>query len=152
MTISRPADVPTLRVGSRVRRRPARQPWPVIVLFLAPALILYLGFTIYPALRTFYNSVHTIKPRGVEEFVGLANFRELLTADAVFWKAVANTMIWAAVAPVPDVGLGLLLALCLYAKVPLARFFRVVWFTPGSSLLRRRRASSGCGSTTTSGA
>ena len=102
----------------------------MILAFLSPALLVYLGFTIYPALRTFYNSVHTIKPRGVEEFVGLANFRELLTADAVFWKAVANTMIWAAAAPVPDVGLGLLLALGLYAKVPLARFFRVVWFTP----------------------
>jgi ABC-type sugar transport system permease subunit len=130
MAISRPADLPAPRVGSGIRRRPAGQPWPVILLFLAPALLLYLGFTVYPALRTFYNSVHTIKPRGVEEFVGLAHFRELLTADAVFWKAVANTMIWAAAAPIPDVGIGLLLALCLYARVPLARFFRVVWFTP----------------------
>ena len=130
MAISRPADLPAARVGSRMRRRPAGPPWPVILLFLSPALLLYLGFTIYPALRTFYNSVHTIKPRGVEEFVGLAHFRELLTADPVFWKAVANTMIWAVVAPIPNVGSGLLLALCLYARVPLARFFRVVWFTP----------------------
>ena len=39
-----------------------------------------VGFTIYPALRTFYNSVHTDQAAGVEEFVGLANFRELLDA------------------------------------------------------------------------
>jgi ABC-type sugar transport system permease subunit len=117
-------------VTKRRRRGARRTPWPAIVTFLAPALVLYLGFTIYPALRTFYNSVHTIKPGRVEEFVGLANFRELLTADTVFWKAVANTMVWAAVAPVPDVFIGLLLALGLYARVPLARFFRLVWFTP----------------------
>ena len=33
-------------------------------------------------------------------------------------------------APLIDVGTGLLLALCLYAKVPFSRFFRVAWFTP----------------------
>ncbi len=129
MAVSRPIDVPAARVQGRLGRPTPLAAWPAIVTFLAPAMVLFLGFTIYPALRTFYNSVHTIKPRGVEEFVGLANFRELL-ADTVFWKAVANTLIWAAVAPVPDVLIGLLLAMCLYARVPLARFFRVVWFTP----------------------
>jgi ABC-type sugar transport system permease subunit len=114
----------------RPARRRARTPWAVILAFLAPALILYVGFTIYPAVRTFYNSVHTIKPRGVVVYVGLANFKELLGADPVFWKAVRNTLLWAVVAPIPDVFIGLLLALCLYAKVPLARLFRVVWFTP----------------------
>ena len=130
MAVSRPADFPVSRVARRGGRRPSHPPWSVILTFLSPALLLYLGFTIYPVIRTFYNSIHTIKPRNVEEFVGLANFRELLTTDTVFWKAVANTMIWAAVAPIPDVLVGLLLALCLYAKVPLARLFRVVWFAP----------------------
>src|SRR5215813_10883065 len=111
------AATPVPASARQVPRRRARTPWPVILAFLAPALLLYLGFTIYPALRTFYNSVHTIKPRGVVEFVGLENFRELLGADPVFWKAVGNTMLWAVVAPVPDVLVGLLLALSLYAKV-----------------------------------
>jgi ABC-type sugar transport system permease subunit len=125
-----PAAPPLPPAERRAARRQASTPWLAIFLFLAPALLLYLGFTIYPAIRTFYNSVHTIKPRGVVVYVGLENFRELLGADPVFWKAVGNTMLWAAVAPVPDVLIGLLLALCLYAKVPLARLFRVVWFTP----------------------
>ena len=130
MAVSRPVDVAASPVTPRVRWGTPQSPWPAILLFLAPAMLLYLGFTIYPALRTFYNSVHVIRPGRLEEFVGLANFRELLTADSVFWKAVANTMIWATVAPIPDVLVGLLLALCLYAKVPLARFLRVVWFAP----------------------
>ena len=65
----------------------------------------------------------------MEEFVGLANYAAL-ARDAIFWKAVGNTLIWTAFAPVLDVAVGLLLALCLYAKVPFARFFRVAWFTP----------------------
>ena len=96
---------------------------------MTPAILVYAGLTGYPVLRTLFNSVHTIKPRGVEEFVGLANYAELM-GDVTFWKAVGNTLIWAGVAPVLDVVVGLLLALCLYAKVPFARFFRVAWFTP----------------------
>jgi raffinose/stachyose/melibiose transport system permease protein len=100
-----------------------------IAVFMAPTLLVYVGLTAYPVLRTLANSLLTIKPRGVEEFVGLANYAELWR-DGTFWTAVGNTLIWAGVAPVLDVGVGLLLALCLYARVPFARFFRVAWFTP----------------------
>jgi len=102
----------------------------VLFAFLTPALLIYAGFTVYPVLRTFYNAFHAIKPQGVVEFVGLSNFTTLLTADAVFWKAVTNTALFTIVATIVDVVGGLLLALCLFAQAPLARFFRVVWFTP----------------------
>ena len=108
------------------RQAPAR----TVLLFLAPALVVYAGFTIYPVLRTFYNSVHTIGPHNVQTFVGLDNFVDLVTQDRVFWKAVANTTIFTVVGTVADVLGGLLLALCLFAKVPLARAMRVIWFTP----------------------
>ena len=102
----------------------------ILVAFLAPALLVYAGFTIYPVIRTFYNAFHTIKPQGVVEFVGLANFQTLLLADSTFWKAVANTAWFAMVATIVDVIGGLLLALCLFARAPLAPLLRVVWFTP----------------------
>lgn len=117
-------------VIQQVRGGPPQAPWGAIMVYLTPALFVYAAFTIYPVVLTFYNSFHVIKPRGVEEYVGLANFVTLFTQDPTFWKAVANTMIWATVAPVADVGVGLILALCLYAKVPFGRFFRVAWFTP----------------------
>ena len=102
----------------------------ILVIFLAPALLIYAGFTIYPVLRTFYNAFHTIKPHGVVEFVGFSNFTALLLTDPVFWKAVANTAIFTIVATIVDVVGGLLLALCLFARAPLAPLLRVVWFTP----------------------
>ena len=102
----------------------------LVLAFLAPALLLYAAFTIYPVLRTFYNAFHAIKPQNVVEFVGLSNFTALLFADAVFWKAVTNTAVFTIVATIVDVVGGLLLALCLFARAPLAPVLRVVWFTP----------------------
>jgi raffinose/stachyose/melibiose transport system permease protein len=102
----------------------------VLLAFLAPALIVYAGFTIYPVLRTFYNAFHAIKPQGAVEFVGLDNFAALLFSDPVFWTAVSNTALFTFVATVVDVVGGLLLALCLFARAPLAPLLRVVWFTP----------------------
>ena len=71
-------------------------------------------------LRTFYNSVHTIKPHDVEDVRRASrNFATLLTQDPVFWKAVGNTAIFTVVATIADVLGGLLLALCLFAGAPL---------------------------------
>ena len=102
----------------------------ILAAFLAPALLVYAGFTIYPVLRTFYNAFHAIKPQAVVEFVGFGNFTALLFADSVFWKAVTNTTLFTIVATIVDVIGGLLLALCLFARAPLAPLLRVVWFTP----------------------
>jgi raffinose/stachyose/melibiose transport system permease protein len=102
----------------------------ILAAFLAPALLVYAGFTIYPVIRTFYNAFHTIRPHGVVEFAGFANFMALLFTDATFWKAVANTAWFTIVATLVDVIGGLLLALCLFARAPLAPLLRVVWFTP----------------------
>jgi ABC-type sugar transport system permease subunit len=115
-----------------VRRPRARRPWGAIALFIAPSLLVYLAFAIYPVLVTVYNSFHTLRmDLGMAyEWVGLDHFREILGHDDVFWKAARNSLTWAIVAPVLDLPLALLLALTLWARVPFARFFRTVWFTP----------------------
>ncbi|HEX9900344.1 MAG TPA: sugar ABC transporter permease [Candidatus Methylomirabilis sp.] len=101
-------------------------------MFLGPTVALYLAFTIYPVLVTFFNSVHTLRmDLGMQyEYVGLEHFQEILASDEVFWRAARNSLTWGLVAPVIDIPLALLLALGLYGRVPFARFFRTVWFTP----------------------
>ncbi len=120
--------------AARALRRRARvgRPWGAIALFLGPALLLYVALTVYPVLVTFYNSVHTLRMDlgMVSEFVGLQHFREIVTADDVFWTAARNSLTWGLVAPAIDIPLALGLALLLHARVPGARFFRTVWFTP----------------------
>lgn len=109
-----------------------RAPWATITVFLAPALVMYAAFTVYPVVRTFYNSLHVIKPHNVVVYVGLQNFIALLTKDPVFWTAVWNTAIFTVVGTIGDVAGGLLLALMLFSMLPIgvARVLRVVWFTP----------------------
>ena len=124
------AAAPAPGIVRRARAGIEDNPWGVITAFLAPALALYLLLTAWPILKTFYNSVHLIQPNQPDQFVGLANYVELLTADLIFDQALVNTLIWATVAPIADVTLGLLLAACLYVRIPASRFFRVAWFSP----------------------
>ena len=100
-----------------------------IAAFLLPALVIYAAFTALPVARTFYNSVHLIVPNRPAEWVGFTHYAELWT-DTIFWKAVGNTLTWAVVAPVLEVSIAVVLALCLYARVPFSRVLRVAWFTP----------------------
>ena len=121
-------------VQAASRRRTAsladtrRTSWAILVLFVGPALLVYVALTAYPAFRTIIDSVFTIEGQETR-FVGLANYRDLVV-DETFWAAVRNTLIWSFVAPFLDVATGLLLALVLYAGVPGSRFLRIAWFTP----------------------
>jgi raffinose/stachyose/melibiose transport system permease protein len=102
------------------------------LLFLSPAIVLYFGFVFFPVAMTFYNSVHTLKADfGFEtQFVGLVNFAEILGEDVIFRRAAVNTLVWGIAAALLEIPLGLVLALCLYFRVPLHRAFRALWFTP----------------------
>jgi len=107
-----------------------RPPWAAIIAFLLPALVIYTALTAYPVVRTFWNSLHKVLPNRPDEFVGLTNYATLLFTDDIFWRSVRNTLVWSVASPLFEVGIALLLALALYAKVPGARFFRIAWFTP----------------------
>jgi len=130
MSVSGDPSRPRVRDGARLAGDARRASVGLVAVFLAPALLIYAAFTLYPVLRTVYNAFHTIKPQGVVEFVGFGNFAALLTADPVFWKAVVNTALFTIVATIIDVVGGLLLALCLFARAPASPLLRVVWFTP----------------------
>ena len=114
--------------------RPARRgvPWRSIVVFLAPAVLLYLGFIIYPVLATIYNSFHVLRMDlgMMQEFVGLSHYQELLMTDDVFRKAVSHSLIWAVVSPTVELTIAFVLAFLLYTRVPGWRVFRVAWFAP----------------------
>jgi ABC-type sugar transport system permease subunit len=113
-------------------RRQRRTPWGPIALFMAPATLLYLGFTAYPFLVTFYNSVHILRmDLGLQpEFVGLQHYQDLLADDATFRLAVLHSVEWAVVSFFLEVPIAFTLALILASRVRGTRFFRTAWFTP----------------------
>lgn len=67
------------------------------MVLLAPALILLVGFTLFPTLATLWDSFHST-PRGrrAAVWVGADNYTAMLD-DPVFWKALSNTVLYAAV-------------------------------------------------------
>ena len=114
------------------RQRVGRKPWGAILLFIAPAMIYYSIFVLYPLLSTFYYSLHQIAPIGgklVTTFVGLKNFA-VLFKDEIFFRAAGNTLLWGAVGPAIEMAVALSLAMLVYFRVPFHRFYRVAWFTP----------------------
>jgi multiple sugar transport system permease protein/raffinose/stachyose/melibiose transport system permease protein len=113
-------------------RRGRRTPWGPIVLFMAPASLLYLGFTAYPFLLTFYNSLHVLRmDLGLRaDYVGFQHYVELLTEDTTFRLAVEHSVEWAVASFFLEVPIAFTLALILASKVRGTRFFRTAWFTP----------------------
>jgi raffinose/stachyose/melibiose transport system permease protein len=109
-----------------VRRQQARY----AVLFVAPALLIYLVFMIYPFLNTIYFSFtnwNGIAPQ--KEWVGLSNYARIL-GDEVALKAFANNVIWVILGTVSPVVLGLFEALLVWSGVRGSLLFRTLYFLP----------------------
>jgi N-acetylglucosamine transport system permease protein len=102
----------------------------VIIPFLAPAIILYLVFVIYPYGRSMYNSLTSW--RGVsalQPFVGLANYERMINDD-LFWNALKHNLEYLIFVPIVTITISLFLAFMITQGVRFAKFFRVVFFFP----------------------
>ncbi|MGQ9585382.1 MAG: carbohydrate ABC transporter permease [Anaerolineae bacterium] len=104
--------------------------WPVIGVFVAPALILYLVFVVYPYFEGFRKSLTAWSGlTGTAKFVGLGNFRALLQ-DPVFLTGLRNTvLLWVYTMP-PVLVLALFLAVVLNRPGGWAYALRVAFFMP----------------------
>jgi len=87
------------------------------LLMVAPALLLVAIFTLYPFGQAIYESSRISSPLFPPEFVGLQNFRDVLSSD-YFVGATRTTLLFAAVTMPLLVGLGLLAALLLNEPFP----------------------------------
>ena len=98
---------------------------------LAPALIVYLLFAVYPmfdVIRMSFSSWNGLSPEA--KFVGLGNYRAILTQDPVFWGALWNTIWWTALAvTIPNL-ISFGLALALNQNLPGRSSLRVVFYLP----------------------
>ncbi|BDM70687.1 ABC transporter permease [Streptomyces nigrescens] len=106
------------------RHHPA-SPW----LFLAPGLLIVLAFGLYPFLSTVTHSFTDARTLTEGQFVGAANYRELIH-DAMFWTGLRNSVLYVlGVVPLLVV-LPLLLALLVQRQIPGIAFFRAAFYTP----------------------
>ena len=101
-------------------------------LFLAPALLVIVLVTLYPLGYTLWLSFQQkiIKfPWLHQGWVGLANYRELLTSPR-FWQALAHTLLFTVVSVSLELVLGLLAALALNRARILTGLVRATMLLP----------------------
>ncbi|GEM89567.1 carbohydrate ABC transporter permease [Oceanithermus desulfurans] len=113
-----------------MRRKPF--PWHITV-FLAPAVVVYTVFMIYPMLASLKFSLYQTAEGGRQVFVGLGNYVRLLTDpiwNEPFWNAFWNNVVFFVIHMTLQNPIGLFLAVLLAANIRGAWIYRTIIFTP----------------------
>jgi raffinose/stachyose/melibiose transport system permease protein len=101
-----------------------------IVMFLAPALLLYSIIVFYPILQTFYRSLFDWDGLSAATFIGFKNFIDL-KSDYLLITSLKNGLIFALVIGVFQIGLGTFLALvCADPTVKGRKILKTAYFIP----------------------
>ena len=99
-------------------------------LFMLPSLVVMTVVLAYPlASAIYYSFLRYYLGGGAPQFIGLANYLELL-ADARFWGDLLNTVIIVGASVVLQLVVGLALALALYAATRGVRLISLLNFLP----------------------
>jgi len=114
----------------RLTIRARREKWLYAYAFIAPIVVVFGVFRIFPSIETlvfsFYN-VNIVTKKFIP--LGLKNFRNLLN-DQSFLLSFKNTFLFAAAVVVVATLLGLILASMFDSKIRFAGLFRAVYFAP----------------------
>lgn len=99
-------------------------PW----LFMAPALLLFSLYVLYPIVSSFMLSFYNWDGMGDKTWVGFGNYIELFDSET-FWTALKNNIIWMLLFMLaPPIGLGI--ALFLNQEVRGIRLVKALFFFP----------------------
>jgi raffinose/stachyose/melibiose transport system permease protein len=107
--------------------------WRVLV-FIAPALLIYMVFSALPLLDTLRLGLYTADDTGQRTFAGLANYTTILSDpqwSAAFWNAMLNNLKFFGMHMIAQNPIGLLLAALLSLRnVRFAATYRTLFFLP----------------------
>ena len=126
------AQVPNIAMQKKKLKINKRktQDYVTIIIFLLPAVVLFMVFIVYPIIRSSYFSFFTwngLNP--AKDFVGMKNFQQILT-DKIFMKAVENGLLIVALSLCVQLPLSLVLAILVGRDLPGRGFFRAIFFMP----------------------
>jgi multiple sugar transport system permease protein len=122
-----PATSPPAGGGTR-RRRPR---WDrSAIAFLAPALLLSIGFLIIPMVAAFVYSTARIAPlSGRITWLGLENYATMF-GDAVFYRSLVNTALFMVITVPLSMAVGLALAVLMNSVLPGRKVVRTIIYLP----------------------
>jgi multiple sugar transport system permease protein len=135
------ANTPSVRASqatgaSAKRRRPRRGPQREGLagyIFLSPWLIGLMGITAIPMLLSLYLSFtnyDVLSPLGEADWVGLANYKRMFTADPSYWRSVTVTVSFALIAVPLKLAAALGVALLLNRAWRGVGLFRGLFYLP----------------------
>ena len=101
------------------------------LLYLLPALLVYLLFTFIPILETFRSSFYEWNGFSqARTFIGLENYLSLFS-DPLFLKAISNNLVFIIFYSIIPILIGLMLSALLSGQpIPGFNFFRTLYFLP----------------------
>ncbi len=124
------SDINTADPETAPIKRPFR--WHILV-FLAPAFLVYTAIMILPLIETLRLSLYNLVD-GQTVFVGLTNFTTLFSdprLSASFWNALGNNLIFFVIHMLVQNPVGIALAAMLsVSKLRFATFYRTAIFVP----------------------
>ncbi|MFF0341662.1 carbohydrate ABC transporter permease [Kribbella sp. NPDC004875] len=123
-----PAGVSAAAGTKGLRPNPFKKFWPQYVA-VAPFYILFLVFGLFPLLFSVYLSFTDWDGTGKIKFVGLTQYRYLVSDDR-FWNAVGNTFAIWFISTIPTLFLALVIAFLLHQNIRFKGFYRVAYFIP----------------------
>jgi multiple sugar transport system permease protein len=106
------ASISTEAVALAVRplRHTKRTPWLTAILLVAPFLVVYGAFLIYPTIKVILLSFTNADIAGIGSYIGTANYVKLWK-DPLFWASLWHTIYFIILTVVPNTLLGLVFAL-----------------------------------------
>jgi raffinose/stachyose/melibiose transport system permease protein len=113
------------RIGSRLPTK-----WVTILLFVVPALALYLLFVLLPVVQAAYYSL--FKWNGLQpltDFIGLKNYATAIS-NPTFTRAVSNNLLIIVLSLTIQIPFSLSLAVLLNRRFPGRAIFRLLFFLP----------------------
>lgn len=101
-----------------------------IAIFVLPALILFVAFSIIPLITSGIYSLFEYDGIGTMKFIGIQNYIRMFTEDRYFPQAVINSLILVGASLFIQLPISLGLAMLLAKGVKGEKFFRTIYFIP----------------------
>ena len=99
------------------------------LVFISPWIVGFLAFNLYPLIASIWFSLCDYSVLSEPVFLGAQNYVDLWN-DPVFWKALRNTVIFAAVAIPLSTSLSIALAVLLNQPIAGQGIYRTIFFLP----------------------
>ena len=101
----------------------------LILLFILPALIIYLVWVIYPIIQAVFMSTLKWETLNTTKFVGLDNYKSVFS-NQLFIKSLKNSIIFMVATTVIQIILGFIYGYLVYLQPKGYRIYKVLFFIP----------------------